>query len=1363
MSGVLVRGRFARRALLSLSLASSAINLSCSQAKEREFRADLGGSVSLSQALIADSDVDGIDDADDNCPALANPDQLNSNDVPPGDACELALVLRPGSSAKFVRYQSLQEPVISAAPFALSGSPDLLRVSAISPEGALAYLHDARQRLGVQAPGELGYGAADTLVPGEVLRFEVGRDVGLGVSRATAVFMRLEGSGTVRVRLFDGPRLVNETSIPHDGYSLRRFDASGRAFDAAVLDVDSGKVGLRGLREAVAFAMSDGQQSCPPGFELAGSACVDIDECTASARLCDPRTTCTNLEGSYECGACPTGYRGAGATGCVDVDECAENAASCSPLVTCSNREGGYQCGACPTGYRGDGHVCSDVDECAEGSGGCDPLVTCTNLDGGYACGSCPRGYAGGGATGCHDVDECTGPDAACDSLVECSNSQGGYHCGACPEGYLGTGDAGCVDVDECASGLAECSPLASCRNSPGGYQCSPCPAGYSGDGRSCADVDECAAGLDACSELAACHNTVGGYTCGSCPAGYSGDGLSCVDVDECANVPCDVRVACNNTVGGFTCGACPAGFSGDGYAGCVDVDECNAGLDDCSPLVTCGNTLGSFVCGPCPSGFTGDGRSCVDLDECAAGTAPCEARALCQNTQGGYTCGPCPAGFSGDGSSCTDIDECAAHPCDGLTTCSNQDGSYACSACPDGYAGDGYSGCVDIDECATENGACSEAEACENTAGAHRCVSCAASEVGLDTRCGVGACSASGLTVCKLGRVVDTCSPATPTQSDVTCDGLDDDCDGRVDEDFAPEPTTCGLGRCASSGSRTCVAGRAVDSCTAGKPPVQLDATCDGSDDDCDGRLDDDFSGTCDGSSAQVCQGGRLVDAATCADDDPCNGTEACVTDRCRRTPVAMDDGNACTVDSCDRTVGVQHTDLPYGASCSDGDACNGVELCVPCLESANLLTNASFEQVPFPYLNAQGYLPIDWWTLYSAADTYSFDGSWGLGKHDFGNFGNVQSVPDGQRWVAAWSSAVEIFAQELREPLVAGQRYRLRAKLHASGREDLAAPGGYHISLSSDYRATATRPADFKLGSVGTTSPTTGWVDVELTFNAPAGSGDKLLVVFTPYGFAGGSAYPGLDAVSLVQACAQSGAQSCQRQDPMSIDDANPCTVDSCSNTGGVKHVAAASGTACNGSGVCSAQGECSNRPPVITSVPPPYHSAGSGAYRYQIVASDADGDALTFQRGAQATGSWSVNSKSGLLTFNNASTGVFVVHVQVRDPHGAVTHQRALLQALEAELPSSRLVTQPAQHVVFVGSPFSYQAGVWTTTPRAPVQFAFTATPPSGMTISPTGLVSWSPDESAIGTHEVGVTAVVQGAQTSQRFLISVLPAN
>ena len=87
-------------------------------------------------------------------------------------------------------------------------------------------------------------------------------------------------------------------------------------------------------------------------------------------------------------------------------------------------------------------------------------------------------------------------------------------------------------------------------------------------------------------------------------------------------------------------------------------------------------------------------------------------------------------------------------------------------------------------------------------------------------------------------GTVDEDCVPPPPPDND--CDAFDDDGDTRIDEGYASTPTSCGVGACVRAGSTSCVAGVVLNSCAPGAPAVG-DATCNGIDDDCDGTADED------------------------------------------------------------------------------------------------------------------------------------------------------------------------------------------------------------------------------------------------------------------------------------------------------------------------------------------------------------------------------------------------------------------------------------------------------------------------------------------------------------------------------------------
>jgi len=109
----------------------------------------------------------------------------------------------------------------------------------------------------------------------------------------------------------------------------------------------------------------------------------------------------------------------------------------------------------------------------------------------------------------------------------------------------------------------------------------------------------------------------------------------------------------------------------------------------------------------------------------------------------------------------------------------------------------------------------------------------------------GGGACSTGQSGVCAAGTL--TCTSGTVTcvrnvaPSTEKCNALDDDCNGQTDETFTGLGTSCsaGLGVCLRTGTVQCNAGGTGTQCsaTAGSPTA---ASCDGLDNDCDGIVDE-------------------------------------------------------------------------------------------------------------------------------------------------------------------------------------------------------------------------------------------------------------------------------------------------------------------------------------------------------------------------------------------------------------------------------------------------------------------------------------------------------------------------------------------
>jgi hypothetical protein len=175
----------------------------------------------------------------------------------------------------------------------------------------------------------------------------------------------------------------------------------------------------------------------------------------------------------------------------------------------------------------------------------------------------------------------------------------------------------------------------------------------------------------------------------------------------------------------------------------------------------------------------------------------------------------------------------------------------------------------------------------------------------------GIGACQ-PGSQVCDANGNWGPCEGEGAPGEEV-CDGVDNDCDERVDEDQGS--ITCGLGTCQVT----------VDACDAGAPvaciPGQPSAAeiCDGFDDNCDGQIDEGcsctdgdtqscYSGSMDTFGVGSCQGGTQLCSG--------GGWGPCAGEVLPSSEVCDGANNDCDAD------GIDEDDPGGGAQCDTGSS---------------------------------------------------------------------------------------------------------------------------------------------------------------------------------------------------------------------------------------------------------------------------------------------------------------------------------------------------------------------------------------------------------------------------------------------------------
>ncbi len=197
--------------------------------------------------------------------------------------------------------------------------------------------------------------------------------------------------------------------------------------------------------------------------------------------------------------------------------------------------------------------------------------------------------------------------------------------------------------------------------------------------------------------------------------------------------------------------------------------------------------------------------------------------------------------------------------------------------------------------------------------------------DVGTVCTSGTGVCERSGIKLCSIDGTTTECNavPGPPGAFDLCGNGVDDDCNGAVDEGYdVGAPCSAGTGICERPGVMACTLDGAATECNAVPGPPGAELCGNGIDENCNGPADDTFD------VGAVCTSGMGICAAT--------GVKVCTTDltgtTCSATPGTPLPAELCGNGADDDCDGAVDEGFDVGTTCTVGiGACaaTGFKVC--------------------------------------------------------------------------------------------------------------------------------------------------------------------------------------------------------------------------------------------------------------------------------------------------------------------------------------------------------------------------------------------------------------------------------------------------